>query len=188
MRTIVISLPRAKDRQNWIMNNLKIDFSFFWAIDGKKFDLKHQLLNSEAISTFISHITLMQQLKNYSEDYFLILEDDVELVGDVDSIDMKIKTLPEDWDIAFIGWYNSNFLEKPKNVNDDWVFFREFWGMHAYVVRKESIDKIYSLLVSVDTHIDVQLSRVISRGKLNAYFLKNPIFKQNGTFKSQIKV
>lgn len=184
----VITLPKAKARQKWIIDNLKADFSFFWAIDGKKFDLKHPLLNSEAVSTFLSHITLMQQLKNSTDDRFLILEDDVEQVGDLNSLEEKLKTLPSDWDIAFIGWYNANFFGKPKPITGDWVFVSGFWGMHAYVVRKESIDKIYSSLVSIDTHIDVQLSRVISNGRLKAYFLRTPIFKQSGTFPSQIKV
>lgn len=186
--TKVISLPRASERQNWIKKTLPFDFSFFWAIDGKKFTLAHPIINSQAVATFLTHVSLINHVKDEPGESFLILEDDSEFAGDLESIGEKISTLPDDWDMAFLGWYKSDFLETPKRVNEDWVKVSRFWGMHAYLVKKRSIAKIYQAIHNIDTHIDVQLSGVFSRGGLNGYFLKEPLFKQSDKFTSQIKV
>jgi len=184
MRNWVISLLRAEERQNWVKSHLDFTFDFFWAVDGKKFRLSHPVLNPEAVSTFITHTTLWLQLKNLSDDNFLILEDDVEMIGDYSNIEQKLETIPENWDIAFVGWYNTNFFGRPTQVNKDWVFIPKFWGMHSYIIRKSSIDKIYKSLVNIDNHIDIQLSRLILEGRIKAYFLKEPIFKQGSQFPS----
>lgn len=184
----VISLPMASERQAWIKNNLPFIFSFFWAIDGKKFTLSHPTINSQAVATFLTHVSVINYVKDEPEEIFLILEDDSEFTGTSESIEEIISTLPNDWDMAFLGWYKSDFLEKPQIINDDWVKVSRFWGMHAYLVRKKSITKIYRSIHNIDNHIDIQLSSVFSRGSLNGYFIKNPIFKQSGKFPSQINI
>jgi GR25 family glycosyltransferase involved in LPS biosynthesis len=184
----VISLPKASERQCWITKNLPFDFSFFWAIDGKKFTLSHPLINSQAVATFLTHVSLINHVKDEPGEMFLILEDDSEFTGTSESIEQRISTLPEDWDMAFLGWYQSDFLEKPQPVNGDWIKVSRFWGMHAYLVRKQSIPKIYRAIHNIDNHIDIQLSSVFSRGGLNGYFIKEPLFKQSSQFPSQINV
>jgi glycosyl transferase family 25 len=48
-----------------------------------------------------SHIAIIKQWKNEKE--FLILEDDVEFLGDISLIDTAMAQLPEDWDALFLG-------------------------------------------------------------------------------------
>lgn len=187
----ILSLNGEVERRNWITDKLsdKFNLYFFPAVNGRKFKLKlnHNLINSPAIATFISHTTLMLYLKNI-DGYNLILEDDSDFIGESEKdIISKINTLPDDWDIAFLGWYANSTLIKPKKVNNDWCFVNGFWGLHAYIVNKKSTDKIYNLLLDIDTHIDLQLSRLISSRRISAYFLNKPLFDQYAKFESQIK-
>jgi GR25 family glycosyltransferase involved in LPS biosynthesis len=183
----VITLPGATNRQDWISNNVSIPFSFHWAIDGHKYKLSHKLVNPPTVATFLTHTNLWLQLRDLNSDKFLILEDDIKIENNFQILDEKIKTLPEDWDIAFVGWYNTNYFGKPRPINDDWVFVERFWGLHAYIVKKSSINKIYNSIVNIDTHIDVQLSRLITSNLIKGYFLKSPVINQSGNFPSQIK-
>lgn len=188
MKVKVITLPNSTERQNYIKQTLDFPFSFFFALDGSKFKLKHGMINSQAVSTFLSHVSLMLQLLNDEDDIFLILEDDILAKQSYDTILEKIQTLPEDWDIALLGWYDVDSFSKKIEINSDWVKVNKFWGLHAYLIKKEKIEKIYNSLLAIDGHIDLQLSRLITEKKINGYFVKNPIFHQNGNFKSQINI
>jgi GR25 family glycosyltransferase involved in LPS biosynthesis len=187
MKIKVLTLPKAEQRQKHIKENIKLPYEFFWAIDGLKFRFKHSILNTPAVCTFLSHTNLILQSLNDDSDLCLILEDDVIFSANLDLINEKIQTLPEDWDIAFFGWYPVKFPNKTIEINDDWFIVNEFWGMHAYLIRKEKIMKLYDTILNIDSHIDIQISRYISQKKLNGYFLKKPYFNQCGKFESQIK-
>lgn len=60
-----------------------------------------------------------------------------------------------------------------------------FWGTHAYLIKKTSIIKIYNLLLNMDTHIDIQISRLIKSEKIKGYFIIDPLINQE-SFESQI--
>jgi GR25 family glycosyltransferase involved in LPS biosynthesis len=188
--TIIISLDKATERREYLKSKLDgiLDYSFFWAIDGQKFRLKHDLINAPAIATFLTHVTLWLEIRNKPNQNYLILEDDIDLVGDISKLESKISTLPDNWDIALFGWYHTRTFGKKRVVNDDWVTVPKFWGMHSYIINKDSITKIYNNLINMDNHIDIQLARLIGIGKINGYFLKEPMFVQSGKFPSQINI
>lgn len=187
MKIKVLTLPKAEQRQRYIKENIKLPYEFFWAIDGSKFRFKHSILNTPAVCTFLSHTNLMLQSLNDEDDLCLVLEDDVSFNGSLDLINEKIQTLPEDWDIAFFGWYAVQFPMKKIDINNDWFIVDKFWGMHAYLIKKDKIMKLYNTILNIDSHIDIQISKYISQKKLNGYFLKVPLFHQSGKFESQIK-
>jgi len=188
--TIIISLDKATERREYLKSKLDgiLDYSFFWAIDGQKFRLKHDLINAPAIATFLTHVTLWLEIRNKPNQNYLILEDDIDLVGDISKLESKISTLPDNWDIALFGWYHTHTFGRKRVVNDDWVTVPKFWGLHSYIVNKDSITKIYNNLINMDNHIDIQLARLIGIGKINGYFLKEPMFVQSGKFTSQINI
>jgi uncharacterized protein (TIGR02145 family) len=53
---------------------------------------------------------------------FLIMEDDVKPLKSFTEIQEKIKNLPEDWDIALLGWFSEkNEIAKANMINEDWI-------------------------------------------------------------------
>ena len=185
LKPIVISLLGAEERKLHIQKYFD-EYEVFHAINGKKFRLKHGLLTPEAISCFLSHTTLWLQLINRQEDFFLILEDDANPKTSLKEIEIKLETLPQDWDMAFIGWNHDIITKKTiVDVNVDWITTGSFWGFHAYLINKSSITKIYNSLLNMDTHIDIQIGRLIKSGNIKGYFLKEPLINQEN-LESQI--
>lgn len=180
LKPIVISLIQQEDRRAHIQNIFPV-CEFFNAIDGKKFKLNHAILTPEAVACFLSHTTLYLQLLNKDEEYFFIFEDDVKPLTTLDKIEEKLETLPKDWDIAFLGWFSDSFsIKNKRDINEDWMVIDSFWGFQSYVIKKSSILKIYSTLLNIDTHIDLQIGRQIKSRKINGYFLKQPLISQGG--------
>lgn len=185
IKPIVISLLEQKERRDYI-KSIFPNCEFFNAINGKKFKLKHAILNPEAVACFLSHTTLHLQLLNREEEYFLIFEDDVKPILSLDEIHNKIDTLPNDWDIAFLGWFSEKReIDNQKTINKDWMVINSFWGFQSYLIKKSSIIKIYENLLNIDDHIDIQIAREIKCGNINGYFLINPILSQEN-FETQI--
>ena len=185
LKPIVISLIQQQERRAYIQE-IYPGCEFFNAIDGRKFKLNHPLLTPEAIACFLSHTTLYLQLLNREEEYFFIVEDDAKPLVTLDILEDKMKTLPEDWDMAFFGWFSDPFTTKTKKeINNDWMVVDSFWGFQGYVIKKSSILKIYSTLLNIDTHVDVQIGRQIKNKRINGYFLKESLIAQGG-FETQI--
>lgn len=186
MVPIVINLIENSERRDYILS-LFPSVRFFNGVNGKKFRLKHAILTPEAVSCFLSHTTLWLQLleEDSSDKYFLIMEDDVKPLKSFTEIQEDIKNLPEDWDIAFLGWFSKNSEISNNNINEDWITLNSFWGMQSYLIRKSSILKIYQRIINMDDHIDIQLARLIKNRSINGYFLKESAFLQE-SFESQI--
>jgi GR25 family glycosyltransferase involved in LPS biosynthesis len=185
LKPIVISLIQQEERRAYIQEVLP-GCEFFNAIDGRKFKLNHAILTPEAVACFLSHTTLYLQLLNREDEFFFIVEDDAKLLKPLDEIEEKMKSLPEDWDIAFFGWFSDAYSTRSKvDVNEDWMVMDSFWGFQGYIIKKSSILKIYNSLLNIDTHVDVQIGRQIKNRKINGYFLKIPLILQGG-FATQI--
>ena len=188
MVPIVINLIENSKRRDYILSLFPNSVRFFNGVNGKKFRLKHAILTPEAVSCFLSHTTLWLQLLEEStpDDMFLIMEDDVKPLKSFTEIQEKIKNLPEDWDIALLGWFSEkNEISNMNIINEDWIGLNSFWGMQAYLIKKSSILKIYQSLINMDDHIDIQLARLIRYRSINGYFLKESAFSQE-SFESQI--
>ena len=71
-------------------------------------------------------------------------------------------------------------MKNKQDINEDWMVMDSFWGFQGYVIKKSSILKIYSTLLNIDTHVDVQIGRQIKSRKINGYFLKESLITQGG--------
>lgn len=130
-------------------------------------------------------------------EYNLILEDDVilpqghiskyeenKIIRLHDYIDHYLKSVPEDWDILFIG--RSKYLygttiapnilkalpgHRPKTNH----------GMFAYLIKTSSIPKLLKLMHPIPVnykHVDWKVRSHYTNG-INAYYLKNPLITHN---------
>lgn len=178
------------------------------AIDGKSLDLSlvlspeykkrvdnierigyreyHSECTRGGVGCYLSHITLYEKLILDTEDMYLILEDDTNPNIDIKKIDLLLKKIPKDWDIALLGHYdifygsreNGDIIyqEDPINWNDD-IYDNEirtinhFWGFYAYIINKKGaqilIDdyKKNGILMQIDS----RASLLSMNKKLNIY-------------------
>lgn len=142
-----INLDRSPDRRvnmEKILGQINIPNTRISAVDGTKEDisvynyLQRPLTNYEK-ACVLSHIKAYSYLKNISGNYFLVLEDDINLINlkyfnlDLDKI---IKQSPK-FDILMIQKIHHNQLEKKyEKWNPD------IYSTAAYVISKKGLEKL----------------------------------------------
>lgn len=111
----VINLDRSPQRYERItsqLENQKIEFTRLSAVDGSELsnrnvdslyqyahaDAYYKQLNKGEIGCYLSHINAWQRIVDNALDFAIVLEDDVNLMGDLSRIITLVKKLPDDWD------------------------------------------------------------------------------------------
>jgi len=186
-----INLDRSKERIEKIkphLNKLSPLIVTRWpAVDGNKLtdedynklnipiwsrpslaEQSKQKLRKGEIGCYLSHVNLLKHLDTLNappNEGHLILEDDIKIDDDfVRSWNNSFKTVPEDWDIIFIGLLGnkvnnvSNGIGKP-----EWIT-----GTHAYVVKHSSIPRILQSLKGFNEPIDEVYGRNLEGLKIYA--------------------
>lgn len=188
LKTYFINLDEHIDR--WNINKNKINNMIrFNAIHGKNVDnsnLKkngilnniHELLPGQ-LGCALSHISVMNLIKNQKEEYGLILEDDVIIPDNFELIfNNLIKNFPKKWDIIFLGGCNIY----GKKYNDNFIIPLDNNGsknlcMHAVLLNKNNVDKIINLLQPLYRPIDSQLREYFDT--LDVFYAFPNIINQN---------
>ena len=94
----------------------------------------------------LSHIHLLQEMVDRGHEWFVVFEDDVEMVGDKEELWAFINAAPKPFDIFLLGAneYVNQFLYTPEYIITD-----RFWGTHAMLVSKKAavaiLDYYYSI-------------------------------------------
>ena len=185
-QTYFINLDENIDRWNKYKHKGWIRFP---AINGKQLNIKELVNNGTITSTkrlkagqigcALSHINVLQKIKQQKEPFGLILEDDV-IVPNGFSID-KLQ-LPKNFDIIFLGGCNikgnriGNLIKPTKKDGA----YNLCW--HAVLVNKKSVDKILNILTPLYRPIDSQFREHFE--KFNVYFHYPNIINQNKTLRS----
>lgn len=100
MHAYVINLARSRDRREYItaqLDNMAIDYEIVTAVDGRDLDLGDQRIIASSYSTTVplpagsagcalSHLSVYRRIIEDELDMALILEDDVILPADLDSL------------------------------------------------------------------------------------------------------
>lgn len=199
-----INMNKSKSRWNKILNicnKQSIAIKRFPAINGKKLDI-NSLLKNKIISTklkrnhptsfqgsvgcYLSHLNLWKKFNKLSIDYFIVIEDDIILEKQfMNLFYMKLKYVPDDWDILYLGAtracgkkINSHVLKvnyrKCKNDNG---------GLFGYVIRKKALPYIINFCSkTIDKMIDHKLRDAFPN--LNVYHLYPPLIKHDFLQKS----
>lgn len=172
-------------------------YKYFYKIEKNKLAiyLSHTFLWEKIYNNYTD--TLSSSNSSYGE-YNLILEDDIFLpLGQKNKEDNKIirlhdyieyylKSVPDDWDILFIG--------RPKNLYGKTIspnILKAFpmskhrpetnHGMFAYLIKTSSIPKLLKIMLPIPVyyqHIDWKLRAYYSKG-INAYYLEKPLVMHN---------
>lgn len=204
MNIILISLKRAKDRRNEMIeqfNKLKLDPIIFDCFDtndvknpsfGAKFSLaggyrEGEYMKGGELACGLSHIMAINIAKSLNWEYVIILEDDIIISGQFkDKIDNLIKMLPNYWEHVYLtgiprfytNWYKTNITQLLPVTSQ---LVSRVDTTAAYIVKKTAYDKIIKKLSSLETTPDDLITHMILKeNNLKSFlYLPFPIYIKN---------
>jgi GR25 family glycosyltransferase involved in LPS biosynthesis len=168
-KVVVINLDKRTDRLEKItkqLDELGITFERFSAIDGTD---KMPILAGKD-----SHI---QVWKDNLGKRVLVLEDDAFFVDNFqERFDEVIQTLPEDWDVFYLGALLDKRTGKVIKVNNDWYRQVVSTGTQAYCIHPDIMQYCIDAIEVYDGYIDVGL-RILAED-INAYITQPNLVTQ----------
>lgn len=174
-KVVVINLDRRSDRMEQVDAQLKelgIEYERFSAIDGKELKI------SPIIAGTQSHVAV---LKKYLGQKVLILEDDAHFVdGFNEKFAEVIQTLPQDWDILYLGALVAKDTGKLIPINKHWHKQVVSTGTQAYCILPARVQFFLSKLDGYEWYIDIGL-RVSAEG-YKAYITQPNLVTQFPSF------
>jgi GR25 family glycosyltransferase involved in LPS biosynthesis len=151
-KVIVINLDRRTDRMEKLDPQLKelgIQYKRFSAVDGKKLDI------DPIVAGLRSHLQVMKQIAGQR---VLILEDDAQFVEDFnEKFEKVMQTLPEDWDIFYLGALVPKDVGLIRMVNRHWGIQVLTTGSQAYCINPSKLEYFISKLEDYNSYIDIGL-------------------------------
>jgi len=170
-RVVVINLDRRTDRMERLgaqLDELGIQYDRFSAIDGK----------AEGIAPMeagkLSHLKVIEELNG---EKALILEDDAHFVdGFQERFDAEMDSLPEDWDVFYLGVWLPKYTGNLVPVNKNWTRQVMSNGMQAYCVNPVKADYFAKEVKEYEGYIDVCFRILADR--TNAYVLQPNLVTQ----------
>ena len=168
-KVVVINLDKRTDRLEKInkqLDELGITFERFSAIDGTG---KNPMLAGKD-----SHVEVWKQ--NLGKKV-LILEDDAYFVeGFQERFDEVIQTLPEEWDVFYLGVFLDKRTGKVIKVNNDWYRQVVSTGTQAYCLYPDMMQFFIDRIEAYDGYVDVGL-RILAEDT-NAYITQPNLVTQ----------
>lgn len=208
----VINLKKNTDRYERFMNSykLKIPLERFDAIVGKDLDpekyisknaydmllqsekngyrKRHSELTRGAIGCYLSHVELYKKLLNDTCDYYIIFEDDSELLKNTDKvIHEAIINAPDDWDmINFSRDYGYTYTQ----IINKYIRYNHFYGLTCYIINKKGAKKFLNEFESkpITMQIDSKMSFMIQNKQFVVYGYKDNILKSHRDYGTDIQI
>ena len=172
-KVVVINLDKRIDRLEKIskqLDELGITFERFSAIDGTG---KNPMLAGKD-----SHVEVWKQ--NLGKKV-LILEDDAYFVeGFQERFDEVIQTLPEEWDVFYLGVFLDKRTGKVIKVNNDWYRQVVSTGTQAYCLYPDMMQFFIDRIEAYDGYVDVGL-RILAEDT-NAYITQPNLVTQYASY------
>jgi len=151
-KVIVINLDRRTDRMDKLvpqLEKLDIQYKRFSAVDAKKLDI------DPVVAGLRSHLQVMKQIAGQR---VLILEDDAQFVEDFnEKFEKVMQTLPEDWDIFYLGALVPKDVGLIRMVNRHWGIQVLTTGTQAYCINPSRLEYFINKLEDYNFYIDIGL-------------------------------
>ena len=191
----VIHCDKHTERENHIedLNSLlgtKINIfrgycpdSYEWVSDVDP-DLKrcHTFDSFGHLGCYLSHHMLVKSLLGTKEGYSVIFEDDVTFEPGFHEEILKICEAAPPFDMILLGNYiHPTTYNQGDHVRDNIYHMnpkQDCYGTHALLVNNKSIEKIYNLNKTMDSHIDNKYVTHIKKGDLIGYVICPPLCRQ----------
>lgn len=151
-KVVVINLDRRTDRMEKLDSQLKelgIQYKRFSAVDAIKLNI------DPIVAGLRSHL---QVIKDNIGRRVLVLEDDAYFVDNFnEKFEKVMQTLPEDWDIFYLGALLPKDVGQINMVNRHWGIQVLTTGSQAYCIRPEMQHYFISRLEDYNYYIDIGL-------------------------------
>ena len=174
-RVVVINLDRRPDRMEKLgpqLDELGIEYDRFSAHDANELKIKPYVAGTW------SHITVWSRYRQiYGDIKILVLEDDALFCEDFnEKFTEAIETLPDNWDIFYLGALVDKKTGKVEKVNDHWSKQIVSTGTQAYCINPKRLKRFYEEVKDKEWYIDVEL-RVLAE-QYNAYIAQPNLITQ----------
>lgn len=181
----VINLARRTDRRTQMIKKLQMqkitNYQFVEAVPGETLNIdemesqgqinfSHRRLRPNEYGCYLSHIKCYEKILSGTQEFQLILEDDAYFVKDLkeklNAILNQVKNI--EWDIFYLG-INCYWEECKQGtyVTENIYFPNEYiWGTHAYLIKKDFLERKFNELFPIILPIDVVLMSLMNAKKL----------------------
>jgi glycosyl transferase family 25 len=193
----VINLDKNEDRLKKFTSSyqgcgLKSDpFTRVKAIYGKEINYGQYIsdkaeinMTAGMVGCFLSHLSIYEMMSKCMKEYALIFEDDAYILRDLNlgMISSIFDSTPDDWDIILLGYDISNPVHKYEKL-DGYLKMYNFWGTHAYFIKKTAAAKLMDLTkIPFTNQIDHVMGDLCSKGLLNVYGIPNRLVFQDARY------
>ena len=175
IKSYVINLDKRVDRISEL--KLPLEWERFSATDGEQYQDNPQKERGWR-GCHNSHTRLIEKITNDDGDLFIVFEDDVEVTDDfLLKMEKIINTLPDDWELLFLGGWNVG--EKIK-YNEFVDVAKKVYCMHAYMFKAEIAEKLLNKFNERVYKVDVLLAELLPH--LKAYICTQTIAWQRAGF------
>ena len=184
----IINLKRRPDRLDKIktkMHKYNIKYEIIEAIDGKdstiinmfnNLNKNSKLNNSGELGCIMSHIKAISLAIERNYKNILILEDDILIHKNIDSMLWKINTIPANWELLYLGCSQS-YLSHNYNILKNFSYCKVnkgTFGTFAYALSNKVYDIIINKLNEYNSPADICLNILIERD--NSYSIFEYLF------------
>jgi len=151
-KVVVINLDRRTDRMEKLVPQLErlgIEYERHSAVDGNELGI------NPIFAGTMSHVEV---LKKYKEQKVLVLEDDAQFVDDFnEKFEEVMQTLPNNWDIFYLGALLPKDTGKVLPVNQHWTRQVMTTGSQAYCISPVRMQHFIENLDGYEWYIDIGL-------------------------------
>lgn len=189
----IINLDKSVKRWNDVQKQLEpfphLKYERFPAVDGKKYmdDYKSYIstwdqrelwareLWAGEIGIYLSTMELFTVLtQDVQNDYYMVLEDDVIILRNFDSVSSIVEEAPDDWDMIFIGRNRKHCVYESTGTYTR-LSQKCMPGNFAYIIRKRAAQYLLNFAFPIERPID-EMYRMHC-DNLNIYILEKQIFE-----------
>ncbi len=206
----IISLIKNRERANDVIKGLNklggifLNYSLFDAVDGSKltkveinnylsikaqYTLKNPSTYDEIravgeIGCYLSHYKIWEDIILNDYKNCIIFEDDAFTKENYEIIMNYIDTIPNDYDIAYLGWWTRYSFEYNKK-NNNWLFTDKLednkfmiLGTYSYILSNSGAKKLITKALPIDIQVDIFISMYNDVNiDFKRYLSKNQLFK-----------
>lgn len=183
------SVQRWQDVQRQFDKYPHLKYERFPAVDGRLYiDIYQKYITPRTwenyrdlwpgeIGIYLSAMELCYALvHDDTNDYYMILEDDVIIKKNFDSVKQIVDDAPANWDIIFVGFNNNHCKPVLKNMYTKMTSIC-MPGNFAYIIRKRAAQFMINFAFPIERPID-EMYRLYS-DNLNIYLRKDTLFTVN---------
>ena len=154
--------------------------------------LHDQIPGLGGIGCYLSHAELWQQLLKEPDDdtVYCIVEDDVKVRCNKDTLDTHLSQLPKDWEFVYLGYARELNMKPKSKTNGDTKYYKQIGdvthGLQFYIINKSGAKKLLQQCLPITHQVDSYIGYMALYGDLRCYRAKNSLFRQK-SHKSSIQ-